>query len=240
MIGYVRSLREVAPLWGFIVTPAHARTLRLRIAHSTNRLTRKWSRRFWWSVRSWRRGARLICNVIPTEKAKNFRSHCFGVLVASWCSSWHCATSRGRRNSRGGAHSDVLISGVATERRRSASAAAVGVVRSRRRQTSRQRGLANSGAASLPNWWTLRPALVRRAGQPEHHRSFRPSDRASSFRDVSSRRRRAALRVIRRAIVLADVLSGAGSFERRYNIRLHQTAPREPCSHPGHGQPPLS
>ena len=31
-----------------------------------------------------------------------------------------------------------------------------------------------------------------------------------------------------------------GSFERRYNHRLHQTAPREHRSHAGHGQPLVS
>jgi len=31
--------------------------------------------------------------------------------------------------------------------------------------------------------------------------------------------------------------AGAGSFDRRYNIRLHLTAPREHCSHAARGEP---
>ena len=53
-------------------------------------------------------------------------------------------------------------------------------------------------------------------------------------------RRRAALRVIHMPVSSRALGSPQGSFERRYNHRLHQTAPREHRSHAGHGQPLVS
>jgi hypothetical protein len=38
---------------------------------------------------------------------------------------------------------------------------------------------------------------------------------------------------------LAVVPSARGSFDGRYNIRLHQTAPREHCSHAVRGESPV-
>ena len=48
---------------------------------------------------------------------------------------------------------------------------------------------------------------------------------------------RAALGVVHTLVPSQALGLARGSFERRYNHRLHQTAPREHRSHAGHGQP---
>ena len=67
-------------------------------------------------------------------------------------------------------------------------------------------------------------------------RSSRPSGRLSSPSGPAVGHRRAALRVVRHVGARADVSSGAGSFERPYNHRLHLTAPRGHLSHPARGE----
>ena len=72
------------------------------------------------------------------------------------------------------------------------------------------------------------PSFVRTAGLSGHHHSFRPWGRLSSLWRPRFGHHRAALRVIRHVTALSGGSFCAGSFERPYNTRLHQTAP---CEH---------
>ena len=92
--------------------------------------------------------------------------------------------------------------------------------------------------------WRRQRAPSNRARRPRHvreclfHHAFgergvvnviaRFDRRAGSHRlgPAAVRRRRAALRVIRKGVALAGVSSGEGSFVGPYNTRLHLTAPR--------------
>jgi hypothetical protein len=133
----------------------------------------------------------------------------------------------GRAGRGAWAHSTCLISVAATSQEQEHLAAAtIGVIRIRSASGRKQRALSNSGAVSAPRWRMPGPACVRRVGRRERHRSVRPSCRASSSRVPAVRRRRAALRVIRKGMALAGVSSGEGSFAGPYNTRLHLTAPR--------------
>ena len=77
---------------------------RLAAAHSSDRITTKWSRRARRSVRSWGRGARLIWRVIPTEK-KNLGSFGVRVVVPRRHSSRRLAASNARASRGIGMHS---------------------------------------------------------------------------------------------------------------------------------------
>jgi hypothetical protein len=81
--------RRSAPLSGSFDGSSHARTRRRRRAHSNDGLTAKWSRRACLSVRSCRRGARLILSVSQTEEEKTRIS---GVGVGCEVSFWIAAS----------------------------------------------------------------------------------------------------------------------------------------------------
>ena len=88
-----------------------------------------------------------------------------------------------------------------------------GSFESGRRQAARQRAISNGGAAvadKLAHPW---PSCVRRAEWLGRGHSFRPSCRFSSSSGPAVGRRRAALRVIRNGIALANIVFGEGSFE---------------------------
>ena len=152
------------------------------------------------------------------------------VVAALWCSSRRCAASLGVASRAVWAHSSISISGAAAmDERMYLAAATIGVIRVRSPSGPGQPALSNSGAASQPRWRASRPAYVRRVGRRERHRSFRPSCRASSSSGPSLGRRRAALGVIRNAVVLASVSSGTGSFEGPSNTALEPSRPTVGC-----------
>ena len=115
---------------------------------------------------------------------------------------------------------------VATERRRTASAAVVGVIRTSGRQVRGHWLLSNSGALSRHAWHTVGRVSSADAGRSRRPCSSRPPCRMSASRASAVCRRRAALRVLHAPASSRSVGLARGSFERRYNPRLHQTAPR--------------
>ena len=94
-----------------------------------------------------------------------------------------------------------------------------------RRQVARQRAISGGGAAvadKLAHTW---PSCVRRAEWLGRRHSFRPSCRVSSSSGPAVGCRRAALRVVRNGIALANILSGEGSFEGPSNSALEPSRP---------------
>ena len=94
-----------------------------------------------------------------------------------------------------------------------------------RRQAARQRALSNGGAAVAAKLAHAWPSCVRRAEWLGCRHAFRPSCRVSSSPGPAVGRRRAALRVVRHGIALANILSGEGSFEGPSNSALEPSRP---------------
>ena len=98
----------------------------------------------------------------------------------------------------------------------------------------------SSGALSRHAWQIVGRFSSADPGCSERSCSSRPPRCLSASSGMPVCRRRAALGVIHTAVSSRALGLTQGSCERRYNHRLHQTAPREHRSHAGHGQPQSS